>query len=81
MTLRELWEDYVRMNILEGIETPEEIALQKCAFICGVAAAIGTMVDGIDIDLADLQELIDEACGDVHLTADKVRRERRVSNN
>lgn len=71
MTIRELWEDYRRRNVIEGMETPAEVAIQQAGFLCGVAATIGTLHAGDEIDLDGWETLLDEAMAAVHPECDK----------
>lgn len=81
MTFRELWEGYLKDNVIEDMETPEEVALQKIAFLCGVVATLGTLAEGRMIDFSDHREILDEALAGIRLECDKHGRDREPSVN
>jgi hypothetical protein len=72
MNAREIWEDFVARTGLP-VETAEEVALQKWAFICGLARACGGVMQGEDPRemLEGARELTEEASADLRLEIDR----------
>lgn len=75
MTLRELWEDFERQTIIPCEETPHEVAIQKLAFACGAVAVLGTLCEGVPVDLDDHERLMFEAFAAMNPDRDRRRTE------
>jgi hypothetical protein len=72
LNAREIWEDFLTRTGLP-VETAEEVALQKWAFVCGLARACGGLIQGEDPHemLEGARELTEEAARDLYLMADR----------
>jgi HD-like signal output (HDOD) protein len=72
MNARDLWDEF-RAQATLPVETPEEIALQKYAFVCGLVRGLGGLALGHDPQdmMTGVQELIEEARQDIWLAVDR----------
>jgi HD-like signal output (HDOD) protein len=71
MNARQLWDEF-RSQATLAVETDEEIALQKYAFVCGLVRGLGGVSLGDDPQemIQGFRELIEEARRDMCLAID-----------